>query len=84
MDFLVVLTALGVGPLVATVADRGADESDGVGKMFFELDDTGGAVNVSLLAGAGPDVPDGVREGAVDSWVLVSDVIVMSMVVSNE
>ena len=84
MDLLVVLTALGVGPLVATVADRGVDESDGVGKMFFELDDTEGAVNVSPLAGAGPDVPDGVREGAVDRRVLVSDVIVMSMVVSNE
>ena len=84
MDFLVVLTALGVGPLVATVADRGADESDGVGKMFFELDDTEGAVNVSLLAGAGPDVPDGVCVGAAVTCVLASDVIVMSMGVSNE
>ena len=84
MDFLVVLTALGVGPFVATVADRGVDESNGVGKMFFELDDTEGAVNVSLLAGAGPDVPDGVREGAVVTRVLASDVIVMSMGISNE
>ena len=66
------------------MADSGAEESDGVGKMFFVPDDTEGAVNVRPLAGVGPDVFDGVREGVVVSRVLVSDVIVMSMVVSNE
>ena len=66
------------------MADSGAEESDGVGKMFFVPEDTEGAVNVSPLVGVGPDVIDTVREGAVDRRVLVSDVIVMSMVVSNE
>ena len=80
MDFLVVLTALGAGLLVA----RGADESDGVGRIFSELDDAGGVVDVSLLAGAGLDVLDGDGVGAVVTRVLASDVIVMSTGVSNE
>ena len=83
-DFLVVLTALGVGLLVASVVDRGADESDGVGRILFELDDTGGVVDVSLLAGAGLDVLDGDGVGAVVARVLASDVIVMRTGVSSE
>ena len=84
IGFLVVLTALGFGPLVATVADSGAEESDGVGKMFFVPDDTEGAVNVRPFAGVGPDVFDGVREGVVARPVLISDVMVMSIVVSTD
>ena len=83
-DFLVVFTALGVGLLVASVVDRGADESDGVGRILFELDDTGGVVDVSVLAGAGLDALDGDGVGAVVTRVLASDVIVMSTGVSNE
>ena len=80
MDFLVVLTALGAGPLVA----RGADESDGVGRIFFKLDDTGDAVVVSRLAGAGLDVFDGDGVGGVVARVLASDVIVTRTGVSRE
>ena len=79
MDSLVVFTALGV-----CLVDRGADESDGVGRIFFELDDTGEVVVVSLLAGVGLDVFDGDGVGGVVARVLASDVIVMRTGVSSE
>ena len=79
MESLVVFTALGVG-----LVERGADESDGVGRIFFRLDDTGDAVVVSRLAGAGLDVFDGDGVGGVVAWVLASDVIVMRTGVSRE
>ena len=79
MESLVVFTTLGVG-----LVERGADESDGVGRIFFRLDDTGDAVVVSRLAGAGLDVFDGDGVGGVVAWVLASDVIVTRTGVSRE
>ena len=79
MDSLVVFTASDVG-----IVDRGADELAGVGRIFFEPDDTGEAVVVSLLGGAGLDVFDGDGVGGVVAWVLASEVIVIRTCVSGE
>ena len=76
MDSLVVFTASDVG--------IGADERAGVGRIFFEPDDTGEAVVVSLLGGAGLDVFDGDGVGGVVARVLASEVIVMRTGVSGE
>ena len=79
MDSLVVFNASDVG-----IVDRGADERAGVGRIFFEPDDTGEAVVVSLLGGASLDVFGG--DGVVDAvaWVLASEVIVIRTCVSGE
>ena len=76
MDSLVVFTASDVG--------IGADERAGVGRIFFEPDDTGEAVVVSLLGGAGLDVFDGDGVGGVVAWVLASEVIVIRTCVSGK